>query len=468
MGPGRRARRVSGAAPPGGPPSLHHWDATTRAAIAEAVALLHEHLDQYGGLPWTAAPSSFAGIASSITADGLGVPHAVAVLREEVIAHRLPLDDARFLSFIPAAPAPAAIAGDVVVSALSFSGEAAFEAAGAVRAENEVLAWLAGLAGLPSSAGGTFVSGGSAGNLNALAVARDVARRRGVPRPGTVLVSRHTHASVVVAARLLDLDVRVIPVDRLDGPAVRAAMTSDVVAVVASAGSTNAGLVDDLAGVAMTTSPAGVWLHVDAAYGGAALLVPELRGLFAGVEHADSLIVDPHKWLFAPLDCCALLFADPTLARRVFRQDAPYLDPLTAPDDAPPDPFAATWNPSDYAFQLTRRARGLPLWFALAVHGVDAFAAAVRAGVAAAAAAAAQVEATPYLELVLPPELGVVVLRRRGWGTAEYAAWSQARLSSGEAVVVPTSWDGEPALRMVFLHPRVPDGLVAGLLASLA
>ena len=115
----------------------------------------------------------------------------------------------------------------------------------------------------------------------------------------------------------------------------------------------------------------GWWLHVDAAYGGAALAVPELAGRFAGIGAADSVVIDPHKWLFAPLDCAAILYRDPALAALTHRQTAGYLDAFGQEHV----------NPSDLAFHLTRRARGLPLWFALVVHGTDAFVEAVRAGV---------------------------------------------------------------------------------------
>ena len=132
---------------------------------------------------------------------------------------------------------------------------------------------------------------------------------------------------------------------------------------MASAGATNTGAIDDLAGVAAVCADRGWWLHVDAAYGGAALAVPELAGRFAGIGAADSVVIDPHKWLFAPLDCAAVLYREPALAACTHRQSAGYLDAFGEEHV----------NPSDLAFHLTRRARGLPLWFTLVVHGTDAF-----------------------------------------------------------------------------------------------
>ena len=177
--------------------------------------------------------------------------------------------------------------------------------------------------------------------------------------------------------------------------------------MVATAGTTNLGLIDDLAGVAEVCRERGLWLHVDGAYGLAALCAPSARDRFAGIEHADSFIVDPHKWLFSPFDCCALVYRDPALGRAAHRQHASYLEALYVDDDA--------FNPSDYGVHLTRRARGLPFWFALAVHGTDAFAEAVETTLALTRAAAEEIARRDELELVVEPELSVLVFRRRGW-----------------------------------------------------
>ena len=139
---------------------------------------------------------------------------------------------------------------------------------------------------------------------------------------------------------------------------------TDVAAVVCTSGTTNAGIIDDLDSVGALAQERGWWFHVDGAYGGAGIFAPSLRGKYAGLERADSFILDPHKWMFTPFDCCALLYADPAKARRTHTQDASYLDVIHDHD---------AWNPTDYAYHLTRRARGLPLWFSLAVHGVGAY-----------------------------------------------------------------------------------------------
>ncbi len=401
-------------------------------------------------------------LGETITPDGLGVADAFDRFERAVVPNCVGLDSARFLAFIPAAPSPSSVWFDAVVGAASFSGESWLEAAGAVHAENEVLRFLGSLAGLPEHAGGCFVSGGSAGNLSALAVARD----RGPQRGRAVVVADTVHSSVDNALRLLGLEPLVVPTGnagRLTGAAVRAALDNDrrggdVAIVVGSAGSTNAGIVDALDGIAEVCGERGVWFHVDAAYGGAALLVDELRPRFAGIERADSVIIDPHKWLFAPLDCCALLYRDPAQARAVHTQHGPYLDVLHDDD---------TWNPADHAYHLTRRARGLPLWFGLAVHGTRAYADAVRHAVRLAAAAAVRFDRLPGVEVVLTPELGVVLFRRHGWDPARWRRWASDLLDAGTAFVAPTTWRGETVGRIVFLHPRTPIEIIDELADSL-
>ncbi|WP_405597362.1 MULTISPECIES: pyridoxal phosphate-dependent decarboxylase family protein [unclassified Streptomyces] len=385
-------------------------------------------------------------------------------------------DHPAFLAFIPGAPTKAAALFDMVLSASSLHGVSWLEASGAVAAENQVLRLFADLAGLPAAAGGCFVSGGSAGNLSALVVARDTGRhRRGLDEraPVRIAVSDQVHSSVGNTLRILGVEPLVVPTSdhRLTGEALRAALDAaerdggaPVVAAVATAGTTNAGIIDDLEGVAEQTRARDLWLHIDAAYGGAALFVPELRERLRGIEHADSLVVDPHKWMFAPFDCGALLYRDPKLARAVHTQDASYLDAIHGADGADDE---TEWNPSDYAYHLTRRPRGLPLWFSLAVHGTDAYRDAVARGADIARRTARLVERTEGLELLREPELTVVLVRRTGWRPEDYYAWSKRLLASGTAFVTPSVWEGETVARLAFLHPDITEETVRTILDSL-
>jgi aromatic-L-amino-acid decarboxylase len=201
-------------------------------------------------------------------------------------------------------------------------------------------------------------------------------------------------------------------------------------------------------------------LHVDGAYGGAGLFAPSIRHKYDGIEHADSFVVDPHKWMFAPFDCAALVYRDPSAARSVHTQDASYLDVI---HDKP-----AEWNPTDYAYHLTRRARGLPLWFSLAVHGVKAYTNAIEAALTLARETAAEIRARPYLELIREPDLAVVLFRRLGWVSQQYRQWADQLLHDQVAFIPPSAWEGETVARFAFLHPHTSMDLVREILNRMA
>ncbi|MGH9225586.1 MAG: pyridoxal phosphate-dependent decarboxylase family protein [Acidimicrobiales bacterium] len=404
---------------------------------------------------------------ATITPEGIGARETLRVFAEVLEPACLSVDYPRYLAFVPAAPTEASILADLVVSACSIYAGSWLEGGGAVWAENQALRWLADLAGLPPSAGGCFVAGGTNGNLSALVAARTAAAAalaatgRSRPARWAIVASEGAHSSVATSADVMDADLLEVPGDRLTAELLARVLASgadQVAAVVATAGTTNLGLVDDLDGVAAVCADHDVWLHVDGAYGGAALAAPSARPRFAGIEKADSLIIDPHKWLFAPFDVCALLYRNPVLGRAAHVQHAAYLDVL----------YGDAWNPSDYAVHLTRRARGLPFWFSLAVYGTDAYAHAVERCLTVAHAGAALVDAAPHLELVAEPELSVVALRRTGWRGEDYVAWSDRMMKAGEAFVVPSSYGGEPMLRLCVVNPRTTVEDIGAIVDSLA
>ena len=397
-------------------------------------------------------------------------------------------DSPRFLGFIPAAPTKAALLFDMLVSCASIQGVSWLEASGAVAAENTVLRLIADEAGMPLGAGGCFVSGGSAGNLSALAVARETAKKRlGEAYVGQrlrVVVGTDAHSSIVNTLRLLEMDALVVdtPDHRVTGDAVRAALAletdlTDVAAMVCTSGTTNAGIVDDLAGAGAIARENGWWFHVDGAYGGAGLFAPSLRPKYDGIELVDSFIVDPHKWLFTPFDCCALLYRDPELARLTHTQDASYLDVIHTSDGQEDSGHGGLgqgglgqgglgqWNPTDYAYHLTRRARGLPLWFSLAVNGVQAYRDSIEVAAQLARETAEIIKASDHLELIREPDLGVVLFRRIGWTADDYTTWAQALHHEEIAFIPPTKWEGETVGRFAFLHPDTTLGIVHEVLA---
>jgi glutamate/tyrosine decarboxylase-like PLP-dependent enzyme len=422
----------------------------------------------FGGALASSLDASLDGL---ISAGGTDARQVMDVFDHHLATAVVSCDSPRFLSFIPAAPTKAALLFDTVVACSSLQGTSWMEAAGAVAAENQALGVLADAAGLPDGAGGCFVSGGSAGNLSALMVARDTAGfRRGGDAPARPLIaiSEEAHSSVGKALALLAVEALLVPCEdhRLTGEGLRAALDrhprgEDAIGVVATGGTTNAGIIDDLTGVGRVAGERSLWYHVDGAYGCAALFAPSVRDRFAGIETVDSLVVDPHKWLFAPFDCAALLYRQPHLAKAVHTQDASYLDVLHTGNPG-------EWNPSDYAYHLTRRARGLPLWFSLAVNGTDAYRDAIETVLATTQAGADLIERTPHLELVRRPELSVVLFRRRGWSREDYEAWSSRILAEQIGFVVPTTWEGEAVGRLALLHPDTTVEILEEILATMA
>lgn len=391
----------------------------------------------------------------TITEKGLGGSAALEVFGELLAPATISTDHPNFLSFIPNAPSEAATFFDLVVSASSIYGGSWMEGSGAVYAENQVLEFLAQEVGLPQGAGGLFVQGGTLGNLSALVTAREVARDSGIAlapdQRWAALCSTEAHSSLKAVAKVMDIELIKAPVDefgKLTGDAVSTALAKTehrVFCVVATAGTTNFGIVDRIDEVAKVTKEHSIWLHVDGAYGLAGILDPDTRELFRGLEHCDSFIVDPHKWLYAPFDACALVYRDPKKARDAHMQKGEYLEAL---NDSPDH------NPADYGFGLTRRVRGLPLWFSMATHGIAAYRDAIALNNQLAKRIAKEISARGYLTLLREPELSVVVFERNGWSQADYDSWSEKLLLSGFAFVLPSSHQGRPNLRFAIINPK--------------
>jgi glutamate/tyrosine decarboxylase-like PLP-dependent enzyme len=450
---------------------MHRWDEETEKLAAAIVRYAEDRIAQPQPLDGTAAGVELSRRAGrTITPAGLGGSEALRVWAEVLAPATLSTDHPANLAFVPGAPTKASVLFDLVVGASSIIGAGWLDGAGAIWAENQTLRWIADLAGMPSSAGGVFVSGGSAGNLSGLVAARHAASERRGRQDGrwTVVCSDDAHSSVVAAARVMDVDVVGVPHDgtgRMTGERLEKTLAEvghdGVFAVVATAGTTNAGIVDDLAGIADVCRERGLWLHVDAAYGGGALCAPSARPLFDGIEHADSLIVDPHKWLFAPYDCCALLYRDPTVAERTFTQEAEYLEDVNAWEQG-------EWSPAHYAHHLSRRVRGLPLWFSLATYGTDAYRDSVEQVLALTRETTEEIGRRDALELVLEPELSVILFRRVGWSGEDYARVCRELMQRQVAFVMPTSWQKEKVMRFCFVNPQTTMADVLPVLDAMA
>ena len=277
-----------------------------------------------------------------------------------------------------------------------------------------MLDWFKDWIGYPGAAAGILVSGGSAANITALACAREALLG---PMSDRIVAytADQTHSSVARAARLLGFrpdQVRILPTDgdhrlRLDAlsGAIDARRPSGLqpLIVAANAGATNTGAVDPLAELASICRERGLWLHVDAAYGGFAALSEHGRAALAGIELADSVTLDPHKWLYQPIECGCLLVREGHLLRDAFTINPDYLA----------DYKSEEVNFSDLGLQLTRTARALKIWLSFSYFGIDAFRAAVDRSIELALMAERIVRDSPTLELLSPASLGIICFRRR-------------------------------------------------------
>jgi glutamate/tyrosine decarboxylase-like PLP-dependent enzyme len=286
---------------------MHEFTPEVEALAAEILKYSLERLKDDPPLdgPRSAA-DLFNEVGNTITAKGLGGHEALAVFTNVLAKACISTDHPRNLAFIPSAPSEYANLFDLVVGASALYGGSWQEGAGAVFAENQAIQWLIDLAGLPAAAGGVFVQGGTIGNLSALVVARAQARKKETTSGRWVIAcSEEAHSSIAAAANVMDVDILKIPVDsrgKLQGAAVAEAIdnlhkttNNRVFAVVATSGTTNLGIIDDLKGIGKAAHDRNIWFHVDGAYGLAALCAPSVRKDFAGIELADSFIVDPHK-----------------------------------------------------------------------------------------------------------------------------------------------------------------------------
>lgn len=414
-------------------------------------------------------------VGETITPAGVGGEHAFKLFRDVLMKASVSIDHPRHLAFVPASPTRAAVMFDLVTSASSVHGAYWLEGAGCIFAEMEVMRWLVRLTGLPEGAFGVFTSGGTEANLSAMVAAREAWRSSDPSRQATrslVIAADSAHSSIRAMASVIDADIRFVEVtDRFEGRHLQhalAALSPDerarAFAVIATGGTTNAGIIDDLAGLGTVCRREGLWFHVDAAYGGGALAAPSARPLFDGIEQADSITIDPHKWLFSPYDCGAVLYRHPELARAAHAQQGSYLDIFT-------EPGMGGFNPSDYQIQLTRRVRGLPLWFSLAMHGTDRYAQAIERGLELARIAGGLIEAAPHVQLVRPPSLSCVLFRRFGWSRADYRDWTLRNHRAGYALVAPTRVghgdDAETVARLCFINPDTTEADIQGILDSM-
>ncbi|GLB53174.1 glutamate decarboxylase [Neptunitalea chrysea] len=414
-------------------------------------------------------------VGETITPEGIGGEVAFEKWKEVLVKATVPIDHPRHLAFVPASPTRSAIMFDLITSASCIHGAYWMEGAGGIFAENEAMRWLVSLTGMPKGAFGVFTSGGTAANLSAMVTAREHWRsldKNHDALKGLIITSVGAHSSVKSMAKVIDAEILLVPTEdvltydklRETIEGLDAFTRKRLFAVVATGGTTNAGIIDDLDGVARFCEEENVWFHVDAAYGGGALAADSVRHLFNGIEKADSITIDPHKWLFSPYDCGAILYKHPELAKKAHAQEGSYLDIFK-------DEGAQGFNPAEYQIQLTRRVRGLPLWFSLAMHGTNRYKEAIERGIELAKIAGDMIRSNSELELVREPSLSCVLFRKIGWTPEDYKEWTYENQRDGFALVTPTKWKTgetyETVSRFCFINPDTTEEDIAAILASM-
>ena len=393
---------------------------------------------------------------------GAGLDAVLARVIEDVLPYQAGTNHPGYFAFIPYFTTwPGALA-ELIAAAINVSPWAWMESPAATQIELEVIDWFRSWLGMPEGTAGLLVSGGSAANLTALLVAREAAG--GPSEDSVVYVSDQGHSSLARTARAMGLrphQIRVLPTDdhwRLQPEAVAAAAGADrragrvPIAVCASAGSTSTGAVDPLPGLADVCAAEGLWLHVDAAYGGFAALTPEGRMLLAGIERADSVTLDPHKWLFQPFECGGVLVRDGERLARTFAMHPDYLDSTETH-------ATGEVNLGEWGLQLSRGFHALKVWMSVQTFGLAAFRAAIGRSMELAGYAEQLVAAHPTLTLMAPASLGIVCFRREWPGCDEAEterrgiALADALERSGDAFASTTRLAGRHAIRLCILNP---------------
>ncbi len=411
--------------------------------------------------------------------------HISAVLSEAetIFAHRIRMDHPHFFGFIPSPASPISFVGDMITSAFNTHAGSWLQSSGPSTIERSLILWLATAAGLPSTAGGLFLSGGSMANLTALMLARDL--KLGdtwqVKARGVAYVSDQTHSSVAKGLRILGFEnrqIRKIKSDsqfRLDVDALEKAIVSDrengllPFLIVASCGATNTGSIDPLRALsklARAQSPS-LWLHVDGAYGASVALSKSHKHLVDGLGEADSISWDAHKWLFQTYGCAMVLVREGDWLRQSFATGAEYVrDAVDSGHSDSPN----YWN---YGPELTRPARAMKLWFTLQVLGLERFGTMIDHGFALAETAEAELRELPNWTIISKANMAILNFRFEPEGRSEEeldahnTAISQHLIKENVAAVLTTKLLGKVVLRICSISPNMSKEAMCHVIAAL-
>jgi aromatic-L-amino-acid decarboxylase len=426
-----------------------------------------EHLDEQP--PIAPVDPDFGPHSLAACPDGPTDPQAaIDELFDEILPRGQRADHPRFFARIGSPSNPISVLADLIGAGHNTFAGSWTGGAGASAVELATLDWLRDWMGMPASTEGVLVSGGSVGTLTALAAAAQA--RVDSRDQATAYVQEHTHSAVAKVWRILGFNpsnLRVLRADpsfRLQPAAIEAALGIDrrsglePFAVIGSAGTTSTGSVDPLNDLADLAQREGLWFHVDGAYGAPARLTPQGAELLAGIERADSLVLDPHKWLFQPYEIGAVLTPHAGLLQQAFTLDGAYLR----------DTRGGVVEFRERGPQLTRGSRALKLHLSLRTFGLDAFKAAIAHGIALAEHAEALLEADPRWEVVSPATLAVTCFRRRGHSDEQTDAMVRRTIEDGYTAPSTTLLHGRSVARLCTINPRSTQADIEGTIERMA
>ncbi len=437
-----------------------------RDIAAQVTRLIVDHFTHLESMP-VVKPSTIASLSDGLR-EGLPdtatpVPQLLAQLKEHVFDHMMHSDHPRNFAFVPGPSNFISAMADAIASSLNVFSGGFLGPSGVAQLELTAIEWLRELFRFPKEAGGLFVSGGSMANMTGLAVARHVMLANNTTN-ATVYFSDQTHSSVAKGLKILgfqQFQIRKVPSDsqfRLSMDELRQRVAADRLqglvpfCVVANAGTTNAGAVDPLRELSAFCKAEGLWLHVDGAYGGSAAICARGYASLEGIELADSLGIDPHKWLFQPYEIGCVLIRNREHLGNTFKVSAEYLKIL--------EKSAEQINFCDYGVQLTRGFRALKLWLSFKAFGVDAFKQAITMGIEHAEYVQALLQKDSCWEVITPAQLGIITFRYVADGLSEPQlnelnnSIAQQIIHSGYALLSPTILGGKHILRMCTINHR--------------
>jgi len=409
-------------------------------------------------------------LAEPVPEQGMEFEAVLDQVERQVLANTMHVNHPRFFAYVPGPGNFVGAMADALISGYNVFAGTWISGSGPAALELTVLEWLREICGLPTSAGGVFVSGGTLANLTALAVARQVKVTSPLEN-ATAYFSDQAHSSLEKALRVIGLperNQRKLPSDasfRISVQELARRIEQDRAAgehpfcVIASAGTTNTGAIDPLPELSALCRAHDVWLHVDGAYGAAAVITERGRELLVGVQLADSLSLDPHKWLFQPYEIGCVLVRNRDHLRDTFRILPEYLKDTQQ--------HTAEFNFTDYGLQLTRNFRALKLWMSIKVFGLAAFRAAIERGFVLAGFTEACLRGMPGWEIVTPAQMGIVCFRYAALDDAAHLNLVQMLLEDGFALITSTILRGRTVLRTCTINPRTTEADIQSTLERL-